>query len=127
MYGKPRSLETLRESPVFGLARVIRGAGYVPANSAGARHPIYYYENIIGILRSNKWDRFEYILHGCGGAAIIGEIHLNGSDWNLNVYGRAHVSELTNLAEEITKRMNVKMKVELVSEVPRREYSIHWE
>ena len=122
MYGKPRSLEKLRESPVFGLARVIRGAGYVPANSAGARHPIYYYENIIGILRSNKWGRFRKIFFIYGSMDYIGEIHLNGSDWDLNVYGRAHVSELTNLAEKITKKMNVKMKVKLVSQFMPYEY-----
>ncbi|HLC52981.1 MAG TPA: hypothetical protein VJK03_00405, partial [Candidatus Nanoarchaeia archaeon] len=112
----------LRESPVFGLARVIRGAGYVPANSAGARHPIYYYENIIGILRSNKWGRFRKIFFIYGSMDYIGEIHLNGSDWDLNVYGRAHVSELTNLAEKITKKMNVKMKVKLVSQFMPYEY-----
>ena len=124
------NVETIRESPVFGLARIMREAGYETANPNRERciiavspdeNPSAKYT--IGILKHNSRRFFTSCMD------YIGEIHLklDASDWNLYVRGRAHVSELTNLAEEITKRMNVKMKVELVSEVPRREYSIHWE
>lgn len=123
---------TYQESPVFDIVKMIKSKGYVAGNLGGVPEEGFEFHDrfdsktkIVGILKSfEKKTFFDKIFNTTSIYNLhIGNLSIENlpTELSLEVYGRKYVSELSELAKEIGKPMNARIKIELGQEYPKSE------
>ncbi|MCX6750210.1 MAG: hypothetical protein NTZ83_02030 [Candidatus Pacearchaeota archaeon] len=114
------------ESPANGIARALKGRGYVAAGYFGIRNKPA--TNLVGVLKERKpiqKTRFGFKLNKTQRAHYIGDILLNSSgeeeQWLLKGYGKKYFPKLTEILEEISESYGAKLQVRLDRKTPKQE------
>ncbi len=124
---------TYSESATYAIARELKRMGYQIAEMSGIRtaEPV---RNAIGILKERASVRknilcFEFNIKKR--AFHIGNMYIANSDpapnttsdktWILDVFGRQHVPELTEIAKTLSKSYQIEVQMQLATEHPQEE------
>jgi len=115
------------EDSSFKIAKFLVSKGYILGNGRGRREKIKNFEltDSIGILKKGKIFKKKFLWFDYeteGRAYFIGLFNKKDKNWHLDIYGRENVSELEKLMKNISKYANVNIKMELKSEISKKEY-----